>query len=233
MPQFPGGMNELLTFIAKNLKYPTQSQLSGIEGKVIIRFIVCTDGYVRGAKVLRAVSPELDKEALRVVRALPRWIPGKKDGKAVPVYYTCPIVFRLTGNGKQDDKEHFSRQYNHNTLNSDDSDEYQLAQFPGGKEGLKDFIHEHLEFPQSSINQGVSGEVIATFLVGKDGMLKDIKIRKSLSPLCNKAVINALKKMPRWTPATYNGQAISSAQLFKVYFNSDDGIMHYNFQRWE
>ena len=95
MPQFPGGDRELLSFIAKNLRYPTVSQENGIQGKVIIRFVVSTTGDVKEITVLRSLDPYCDKEAIRVIRSLPKWIPGKQNGRNVPVYYTVPITFKL------------------------------------------------------------------------------------------------------------------------------------------
>lgn len=95
MPQFPGGQAELLKYIAKNLRYPTISQENGIQGKVILRFVVSAEGKVENVQVLRSLDPYCDKEAIRVVQSLPQWIPGKQNGRNVPVYYTCPIVFKL------------------------------------------------------------------------------------------------------------------------------------------
>jgi TonB family protein len=95
MPQFPGGPAELLKYIAKNLKYPVIAQENGIQGKVILRFVVSAQGQVEDVKVIRSLDPYCDKEAIRVVKSLPQWIPGKQNGRNVPVYYTCPIVFKL------------------------------------------------------------------------------------------------------------------------------------------
>lgn len=90
MPQFPGGPAELLKYIAKNLKYPIIAQENGIQGKVILRFVVNAKGYVEDIKVLRSLDPYCDKEAVRVVKSLPQWIPGKQNGRNVPVYYNVP-----------------------------------------------------------------------------------------------------------------------------------------------
>jgi|WetSurMetagenome_2_1015567.scaffolds.fasta_scaffold08444_4 periplasmic protein TonB len=95
MPQFPGGDAELLKYISNNLKYPAISQENGVQGKVMIRFVVSKTGNVTDAKVVRSLDPYCDKEALRVVKSLPTWIPGKQNGVNVPVYYVVPITFRL------------------------------------------------------------------------------------------------------------------------------------------
>lgn len=95
MPEFPGGMNSLLDYIAKNIKYPEEAQQKGIKGRVILQFIVNTDGSLSDFKIIRGVDPQLDAEALRVVKSMPKWTPGKDKGKVVPVYYTVPISFGL------------------------------------------------------------------------------------------------------------------------------------------
>ena len=95
MPTFPGGQTELMKYIANNLKYPTIAQENGVQGRVICQFVVGSDGGVRDVKVVKTLDPYCDKEAIRVIMSMPKWIPGKQNGKAVSVKYTVPIVFRL------------------------------------------------------------------------------------------------------------------------------------------
>lgn len=95
MPQFPGGNAELMKFIGSNLRYPTIAAENGIEGRVIIQFVVNKDGVVSDAKILRSLDPSCDKEAIRVVKLMPKWVPGKQNGRNVPVYYTLPVLFKL------------------------------------------------------------------------------------------------------------------------------------------
>ena len=94
-PQFPGGVQELMKYLGKNLKYPVAAQNAGKQGNVICQFVVKSDGTIGDIKVMRSISPELDEEAIRVIKAMPAWTPGKKDGKAVNVRYTLPVAFRL------------------------------------------------------------------------------------------------------------------------------------------
>ncbi len=95
MPQFPGGDEELMRYIASNLKYPTVAQEMGIEGRVTLRFVVNRNGEVGSVEVVRSLDPLCDKEAQRVIKGMPRWIPGRQGGRAVAVYYTIPILFKL------------------------------------------------------------------------------------------------------------------------------------------
>ncbi len=95
MPQFPGGEGELLKYISTHIKYPTMAAENNIQGRVVVKFVVQKDGKVGEVVVLRGRDPELDKEAVRVVKTLPNFIPGKMNGQAVSVWYTLPINFKL------------------------------------------------------------------------------------------------------------------------------------------
>ncbi|MFA6580709.1 MAG: TonB family protein [Paludibacter sp.] len=95
MPQYPGGEEALLEFIGNNLKYPIIAQENGIQGRVVIRFVVSRTGTISNIEVLRSLDPACDREAVRVVKLLKQWIPGKQNGVNVPVYYTLPITYRL------------------------------------------------------------------------------------------------------------------------------------------
>lgn len=95
MPQYPGGMPELMQYLAKNIKYPIQAQKKGIEGRVTVRFIVEKDGSISNVTVVRHIHPLLDKEAVRVIKAMPKWSPGMLNGKPVRVKFNIPVAFRL------------------------------------------------------------------------------------------------------------------------------------------
>lgn len=95
MPSFPGGPSALMEWLSNNVKYPVVAQENGVQGRVVVSFVVERDGSITDVKVVRGVDPSLDKEASRVVRAMPRWIPGKQNGSAVRVKYNVPVAFRL------------------------------------------------------------------------------------------------------------------------------------------
>lgn len=95
MPTFPGGEAEMQRYIANNLKYPISAQENSIQGRVTIRFVVTASGEISDVKVLKGIDPACDREAVRVVKSMPKWIPGKQNGRNVAVYFTLPIVFKL------------------------------------------------------------------------------------------------------------------------------------------
>ncbi|MDE6488185.1 MAG: energy transducer TonB, partial [Paramuribaculum sp.] len=96
MPVYPGGESALLAEVSKNIRYPSVAQENGIEGKVVVQFVVTKNGSIGEVKVVRGKDPDLDKEAKRVIKTLKKFTPGKMNGNAVNVWYTLPITFKLT-----------------------------------------------------------------------------------------------------------------------------------------
>lgn len=95
MPQFPGGQIAMLQYLMKNIKYPEQAMKEGIQGRVTVRFIVEKDGSISDVKPVLSVHPLLNKEAVRVVKSMPKWSPGKHNGKPVRVRFNLPVMFKL------------------------------------------------------------------------------------------------------------------------------------------
>ena len=95
MPSFPGGPSALMQFLSSNIKYPVVAEENGVQGRVVCTFVVERDGSITDVRVIKSVDPSLDKEAVRVVKSMPKWIPGKQNGSAVRVKYTVPVTFRL------------------------------------------------------------------------------------------------------------------------------------------
>ena len=95
MPSFPGGPSALMQYLSSNIKYPVVAEENGVQGRVVCTFVVERDGSITDVRVVKSVDPSLDKEAVRVVKGMPKWIPGKQNGSAVRVKYTVPVTFRL------------------------------------------------------------------------------------------------------------------------------------------
>ena len=95
MPEYPGGMPAMIEFLQTNLNYPKDAKKQKVGGRVLVMFVVETDGSMSNVRVAKKIFPSLDAEALRVVKAMPKWNPGKEKGKPVRVNFTLPIVFSL------------------------------------------------------------------------------------------------------------------------------------------
>ena len=98
MPTFPGGPAALMKYLSSHIQYPTMAQENNIQGKVVVQFVVTKTGEVGEVKVVRSVDKDLDREAVRVCKTLPKFVPGRQNGQAVAVWYTLPVQFKLQGN---------------------------------------------------------------------------------------------------------------------------------------
>ena len=105
MPEFPGGPKALMEYLMKNVSYPKSAFDANIQGRVLAQFVVDKEGTVRGAKIIKSVDPALDNEALRVINSMPKWTPGRQNGKLVNVKYTIPVTFNLQGDDKEEGSE--------------------------------------------------------------------------------------------------------------------------------
>lgn len=94
-PQFPGGQLEMYSYLAQNIKYPADAEKNKQQGQVLVNFVVNTDGSISDIKVVKSVCESLDNEAIRIVKTMPKWTPGKQNGKAVNTRYSLPITYRL------------------------------------------------------------------------------------------------------------------------------------------
>jgi len=95
MPEYPGGQAALFEYLQKNVKYPADAEKKKVEGRVLVTFVVNTDGSITDIEVVRKTFPSLDAEAVRVISGMPRWKPGEQKGQKVRVKYTVPLTFRL------------------------------------------------------------------------------------------------------------------------------------------
>ncbi len=215
MPQFPGGKKALLKYITSNLKYPVQAQESKIQGKVYIRFVVTENGTVTNATIMRSLDKYCDKEALRVIKSMPKWEPGKQNGVNVPVYYVIPIKFSL-------DKNNTSIKDKKSAIKGGHEEAYTVVQempsFPGGEPALLEYIFNNLKYPAQSMRKGTQGKVYVRLTVAKDGSVQNPTILRSLDSYCDKEAIRVLKGLPRWIPGKQNGENVPVYYIIPISF---------------
>lgn len=238
MPEFPGGDKAMLDFLVKNVKYPVEAQKKGVQGRVVVNFIVEKDGSINHANVIRSVDPLLDAEALRVVQSMPKWTPGMQNGKPVRVKYNVPISFRLDKkDAKTPEKIAPANSAADNQQKVDDGEKVmevveQMPAFPGGDRALMEFLSKSVKYPVEALENGLQGRVIVGFIVEKDGTISNAKVVKSNSYVLEQVskdggVVTKLEKteysagpaleaealrvaqlMPKWTPGKQKGKPV-------------------------
>ena len=210
MPEFPGGQAAIMKYLISSIKYPKEAAGKGLQGTVVCRFVINSDGSVSDAIIIRGVDPILDKEALRVVRSMPKWKAGIQKGKAVNVYYTLPIIFKL----RAEENNKTSIKPGDNIFSENDA----MAEFPEGQGGLVDYLSKEMKYPEDALAKGIQGRVICKFVVSKEGTIHDVALVKGIDPSLNKEAIRLISAMPKWKPAVIKGKATDIIYTLPIEF---------------
>lgn len=225
MPEYPGGVGELMKFLSTNVKYPVIAQENEIQGRVIVQFVVKKDGSIEDVQIAKGVDPVLDKEALRVISSMPKWTPGKQDGKAVNVKYTVPVMFRLQGDDIKEVKDKEGNTIGTGTKREAKVDENgvymvcdEMPNFPGGMRECMNFLSKNVNYPEDCEKAGIQGRVIVQFVVDKDGTITEPKVARGVHESLDKEALRIIKMMPKWTPGKLDGKAVSVKYTIPVMF---------------
>lgn len=234
-PEFPGGNEAMMKYLSENVNYPTIAQENGIQGRVICSMVVNKDGSISDVQVVRGVDPSLDKEAVRVIGAMPNWKPGKQRGNEVAVRYTLPVVFRLsTGDNlltKEEQQELASKGKVDELVISvpaNAKDEVFVVveenpEFPGGNEAMMKFLSENIEYPKIAHENGIQGRVILSMVVEKDGSVSEVKAVRGVDPSLDAEAIRVIESMPKWTPGKQKGKEVRVGYTLPVVFRLQTG----------
>ena len=210
MPVFPGGDEGLMRFISENIKYPEQAKANNITGRVNIRFCVKYDGSIDNVQALGSVDPLLDAEAIRVVKILPKWQPGKQGGKPVNVWYLVPVEFSLSPSGKNPLQNYSPPKY---FVQGNDTIYLAVTKkptFTGGNYALYKFKSENLKYPDAAKTNFLEGRVTVQFIINENGALSDFSIPMSggICPSIDAEALRVAKLMPAWLPGKENNRAV-------------------------
>lgn len=213
--EFPGGEAALMAFIKKNLKYPADAARDSIEGRVVLTYMVELDGSITEIEVMRSPDERLTKEAIRVIKMMPKWKPERRLGKPVRTKYVLPITYRLNAVPKTLANENPSaiKTEKADTAATEEDAVFegtpdQQPEYPGGDYAMMKFIKENLDYPPSAARKGIQGRVILTFILEKDGKFSTIKVLRSPDDALSREAIRVIKKMPKWKPAIHEGKPV-------------------------
>lgn len=191
-PQFVGGELALIEFINENMVYPEKALADSVQGKVVVSFKIKKNGKIKDVKVTRKLRKDLDKEAIRLVKMLPDFIPGKMDGKPIESVYVMPIYFSLE---KKEEKP----------VQPD-----RLPEFPGGVNEMIKYMTVTLKYPQGAFERGVEGIVETRFMVQKDGKIGEIEILKSVDEELDAEALRLIKSFPDFVPGVLQGENVDA-----------------------
>ena len=208
LPEFPGGTQALLLYLRENLQFPEEAKRRHIAGRVVVECMVEKDGSVDRIKVVSTPKPSLDREAVRLVRSMPKWKPGTQRGEPIAMNYVIPVFFKWEYSGEEDGDEE-------QIINCFEDP----AMFPGGVDALINYLHENLQYPEEAKEKGIEGRVVVQFWVEKDGTIDYIEvINKERDSALGKEAIRLVNSMPKWEPAMQRGEPVTMKFTLPVDF---------------
>ncbi len=215
MPEYPGGIIGLKRHIAENLIYPKDAREQNIQGTVFLRFEVTKTGEIGKVEIQKGAHSILDSEAIRVIKSLPKFKPGMKDGKPVNIWYSMPITFQL---------------------NSSQNEITIKPKYPEGDAALLQYVYSHFIIPDNLHDPDIYGVIKVKCELNKSGNVTNAEIIKSVHPLLDKEAKRVVKTLPKFVPGTINGKPVKSYIIIPVtviepIFNSKDNkpeFLNYN-----
>ncbi len=243
MPRFPGcegeempekaltdcAQKEMLTFIYSNIKYPEQAKKQGIEGTVVVKFVVDKHGKITTSELVRGIGGRTGEEVLRVVGEMPTWIPGQKDGKAVNVFYHLPVKFKLAPDAKKEVTAKKKGKVPTHTTSGEKIFKIadQMPLYPGcdattgysetlrdcANQKMLEFIYQNVKYPEAARKEGIEGVVVIRFLVEKDGTISDAEILRNVGGGTGEEalrVVNLMREQNiKWIPGQQDGEKVN------------------------
>ena len=220
-PQYPGGEAEMMKYLMKNIKYPSDARKANIEGRCFVSFVVTDKGAITDVSIAKSTGNEaLDQEAMRVVANMPAWIPGKQGGKAVNTKLTLPINFKLQGGEKQPQEN--TKTYNFTTP------VYQVVeekpQYPGGEAEMMKYLMKNINYPSDARKANIEGRCFVSFVVTDKGAITDVSIAKSTgNEALDQEAMRVVANMPAWIPGKQGGKAVNTKFTLPVAFKLQNG----------
>ena len=201
-PSFPGGEQKLKSFIRSKQSYLDSSQLKSLEGEVNVEFTVSKTGSLSDISSFGSKDTALNKEAIRIVKLMPRWNPAKNSkGDSGEVNVILSIIFDL-------DKDSI---YNGGKVDV-------RPEYSGGEDEMWKFLSSKIRYPNNVKEEWISGNVYCKFVVEKSGKLTNIEIVRSPHPDLSEQVLKAVEQMPKWKPGTNKGKAVRTSFIIPVQF---------------
>jgi TonB family protein len=228
-PSPAGGMAGWNKYLSENLRYPPNAQRKGIEGTVIVAFVVNTDGTTTDIEILRSVGGGCDEEVIRIVKGSPKWTPGMQRGTPVRTRMRLPLRFMLGGTDTSRDSTEVSLNAvplpltdGQDSTKENSAVFFDLVDTPpspvGGLAAWQRHLSENLTYPTSARMRGIQGTVLVSFIVNTDGSIEGIELVQGIGGGCDEEAIHIIKISPRWTPGMIKGKAVRTRMKIPVSF---------------
>ncbi len=233
-PMFTGGTAQMRNFISVMLKYPPEAAENNIQGLVVHTFVVEKDGTLSNLVCIHHADSLLDAEALRILKAMPPWRPGKLNGEAVRTKSYVPMYFRLNKSAQRRAAQSSSAASTPvptpiakaDSTVFENNEVYtivdQMPQYPGGETKLAEFLSDKMEYPVQARQEGIQGRITCSFIVAKDGSISNIEVVDGVNSALNDEAVRMLSLMPNWIPGMNNGENVNVKCLLPIDFKIDE-----------
>lgn len=217
LPRFPEGELALDVYINKHKSYPDKVTNQSISGNVTVNFTVEANGSLTYIHVTEGITPSFDSLAVKLVREMPHWQPGTKDGIPTRMGQTVTIPFVPMATSSYTPSTTYSSSETSSADKVYDIVEQQ-PQFPGGPVAMMRFIRENLKYPENARDARIDARVTVQFVVEKDGSVSDVHVLTGTDPMLDNEAIRLVKSMPRWTPGKQYGKTVRTNYRVPVLF---------------
>ncbi len=227
-PLYTGGTAEMHKFIANSLQYPKEAAENNKQGLVVYTFTVETDGSLTNFELIHRADPQLNEEALRILKNMPPWRPGKYKDQIVRSKTYVPMYFKLNKNAAAGTRRvaTSAQTYGKKDDNIKNSEIYSIVDkmpsYPYGERELAGFIAHNMRYPKEARQQGIEGRVLCSFIVAADGTISNIEIVQGLHDELDKEAVRVLSLMSKWTPGIKNGINVNVQCLLPIDFTIDE-----------
>lgn len=224
IPTFPGGIPALKRYLDTNLDFPLVADLAE-ERLVIVEFVINGEGKPLDPKIIWGQNDTANTAAKKLINAMPKWFPGLNDDLPVSTWVRLPITYYrpvIKGRIESDHAQISSEIRQSLYFDIDFPGAVTKATFPGGASGLKAYLAENLEYPRIAKENGVFGSVLVRFTVSKNGVPENFLVERGIGAGCDEEAIRLLKMMPKWKPATLDGEPIAAKQMIYVPFKLEE-----------
>ena len=203
-PQFPGGDEAMLRYVASMMRYPREAQDAGVQGRLTAQFVVNEDGSISDVEIVNnsakaEESKLLEEEAIRVISSMPRWQPATQGGVPIKTLFRIPVTFRLQGVEESQETP----------AEKEEEQPDKGPVFPGGDQALVEFLAKHMEYPADARAEGVQGRVTTQFVVEKDGSISHVEVIRSVHPSLDAEAVRVVSMLPDFEPAIQDGVPVA------------------------
>ena len=227
-PIFTGGTAEMHRFIANSLRYPTQAAENNKQGLVVYTFVVEEDGTLTNFELIHRADPQLDEEALRILKSMPPWRPAKNKNKIVRSTSYVPMYFKLNKNANATAARTTApasvyAKKNEEVANAEVfSIVDKMPAYPYGEKELAGFISNQIRYPKEARQEGIEGRILCSFIVAADGSITNIEIVSGVHPQLDREAMRVLSLMSKWNPGERNGEKVNVKCLLPIDFTIDE-----------